>query len=59
MTRYYILTVYHKRDAQEEFKQECYSCITKDILSAVKNKHEDAYDRGEYVALKFEYEVIQ
>lgn len=59
MTRYYNLIVYHKQDIQEGFKEEHYSCITEDILNAVKTKHEDAYNRGEYVALRFEYEIMQ
>ena len=59
MTRYYNLTVYHKQDNQEGFEEEHYSCITENILNAVKTKHEGVYDRGEYVALRFEYEIIQ
>ena len=59
MTRYYDLTVYYKRDTQEGFEKQHYSIITEEILNATKTKYESAYNRGEYVALRFEYEIIQ
>ena len=59
MTRYYNLKVYYKCEVNQGFSCLHYNLITKDMLDSITKRYEDAYSNTEYVAIQFEYSIVQ
>lgn len=57
--RYYNLTVWHKHSIDVGFTEEHYTSINESVFKDIMARYNTDYMNGEYVALKFEYEIAK
>lgn len=59
MKRYFNLSVYYKYNKEDGFYKEYFQNINENTLNRIKERFEKEYENGDYVALRFEYDLIQ
>ena len=55
MEKKFDLKVYYKYQVQQGFFEEVFTAINYDTLKKIKNRFEENFKNGDYVALRIEY----